>query len=296
MITWSTFSSRVGLYSEPPRSAAEWNRWARPYLASVTFRSGRKWRSSKRTVGRLDSALKVAKGLLGAGWTPPEPVHGFVRGCSTVTAALPHVSSKLVLAVDLKDFYGQVTFNRVAATLAERFDDDVLAWVEGACFMDGTLPLGFRTSPMLSNLAFEDSDHAIASVASARGIQYTRWVDDLSFSGGDLDDSFLEELKGVLAEHEWRINDAKTRFMRRSPYVLGLYVGHDVSSPRVPRWVKEKVLVETYYFSKHGASHFERPGVYPRLTLLGLSAYAMFVEPQLAPKIRPRIESGLRLM
>lgn len=206
------------------------------------------------------------------------------------------MGSKLVLAVDLKDFYGQVSFSRVEAALSERFDDDVLAWVEGACFMDGTLPLGFRTSPILSNLAFEDSDYAIASLASTRGIEYTRWVDDLSFSGGDLDDSFLEELKGVLAEHEWLVNDAKTRFMRRSPYVLGLYVGHDVGSPRIPRWVKEKVLVETYYFSKYGASHFERPGVYPRLTLLGLSAYAMFVEPQLAAKIRPRIASGLRLM
>ncbi|MGN6127901.1 MAG: reverse transcriptase family protein [Humibacter sp.] len=225
---------------------------------------------------------------------PHDSVHGFVRGRSTVSGASPHAGAKVVLCVDLKDFYGQISFTRVSDALAERFDKDVLAWIEGVCFVDGKLPLGFRTSPYLSNLAFEGTDRSIAAIADARGLCYTRWVDDLSFSGGDLDDSFLAELRCVIESAGWTLNDRKTRFMRRSPYVLGLYVGHDVDEPRLPRWMKRKILVESYYFAKYGASHFETPGVYPRPTFLGLCAYAFSVEPELAEKVHPRLISGLR--
>jgi hypothetical protein len=211
-----------------------------------------------------------------------------------VSGASPHAGAKVVLCVDLEDFYGQISFARVSDALAERFDDNVLAWIEGVCFIDGKLPLGLRTSPYLSNLAFEGTDHSIASIADARGITYTRWVDDLSFSGGNLDDSFLAELRCVIESAGWTLNERKTRFMRRSPYVLGLYVGHDVDTPRLPRWMKRKILVESYYFARHGASHFETPGVYPRLTLLGVCAYAFSVEPELAEKVYPRLISGLR--
>ncbi|MGN7969912.1 reverse transcriptase family protein [Microbacterium sp. 22296] len=272
----------------------QWQDWARPYHSDVSFRSGRRWRTTKRAIGRLDIALKLAKGILAAGWVPQDCVHGFVRGRSTVSGAAPHVGAKVVLAVDLKDFYGQISFDRVAPALAEQFDTEVLAWIEGVCFIDGTLPLGFRTSPYLSNLAFQETDRSIEMIASARGISYTRWVDDLSFSHGELDDAFLRAVREVVGAAGWALNDRKTRFMRRSPYVLGLYVGHDVDEPRLPRWVKRKILLESYYFAKHGDSHFESPGVYPRLTLLGLCAYAFSVEPELADKIYPRLAAGIR--
>jgi len=39
--------------------------------------------------------------------------HGFVPGRSIVTNATPHVSQKIVINLDLKDFFPSVTFRRV---------------------------------------------------------------------------------------------------------------------------------------------------------------------------------------
>ncbi len=151
-------------------------------------------------------------------------------------AAGRHVGAKSVLAIDLKDFFGQISYERVSSSLFEsRFDSEVCAWIEGTCFVDGVLPFGFRTSPTISNQAFHTMDGIIEGLASRHGVVYTRWVDDLTFSGAGVGDELLSDITGALEENGWAVNERKTRFMRRSPYVLGLYVGPDVDQPRLPR-------------------------------------------------------------
>lgn len=294
MIEWITFSTRLGLYPEKPRSAELWSEWASAYQVPIRFKTHRRWRESVRALGRLDVSLRVAKSLLAAGWTPAEPVHGFVRGRSTLTGASMHVGSEVVLSVDLKNFFGQVSYSRVAAMLETRFDQEIREWVEGCCFVDDSLPLGLRTSPLLSNLAFDLTDYRIQKLAIDRGVNYSRWVDDLSFSGDGVDDRFLDDLKTLLVEENWVLNDSKTRFMRRSPYVLGLYVGRDADRPHLPNWMKRRLLLETYYFSQFGSSHFERPNVWSFARLQGLIAYAGVVDPSLAERLSGRLRQGAR--
>jgi hypothetical protein len=226
--------------------------------------------------------------------TPPTNQLTVSYGRSTFTGASPHVGSALVLSVDLRNFYGQISFQRVSAVVQKYFEPAVSDWIEGACFVDGRLPFGFRTSPVLSNLAFAGTDLQIAAFARERNVTYTRWVDDLSFSGELVNDEFLEELVELLDADHWQLNERKTRFMRRSPYVLGLYVGHDVDRPRLPRWMRQKLMLETYYFSRYGKSHFERNDVFRRQRLFGLYAYANAVDPKLAARLAPRLAEGLR--
>ena len=294
MMEWAIFSGRVGLLKEPPRSPVEWNRWASAFHQPVSFRVHRRWRESVRAIGRLDLSHKQAKGLLASVQIPHPAAHGFVRGRSTYSGALPHAGSKVVLSVDLKDFYGQIGFDRVAKSIREKFDPAISDWIEGVCFVDGRLPLGFRTSPVLSNTAFLSTDVRIAELAKRQKVTYTRWVDDLSFSGEHVNDEFLVELEALLVSEQWRLNAAKTRFMRRSPHVLGLYVGHDVERPFLPRWMKQRLLLETFYFAKYGSSHFDTEGVFNRSRLFGLVSYANSVDPELAARLSSRILVGSR--
>jgi RNA-directed DNA polymerase len=295
MIEWAIFSARIGLYSEAPRPPASWSTWAQRYHKPVSFRVRRRWRESVKATGRLDLAQRAAKGLLGSVRSEHPSAYGFVRGRSTYSAALPHVGAKLVLSVDLKDFYGQIGFARVADAVREDFDSAAADWIEGVCFLNGRLPLGFRTSPVLSNIAFAPTDVQIADLARQRNVTYTRWVDDLSFSGELVNDEFLADLETLLHGQQWRLNEAKTRFMRRSPHVLGLYVGHDVERPYLPRWMKQKLLLETFYFSRYGNSHFDRAGVFSRQKLFGLASYARSVDPELAVLLHSRLIEGSRL-
>ncbi|WP_179546888.1 reverse transcriptase family protein [Herbiconiux flava] len=230
--------------------------------------------------------------MLAVGWTPSDAVYGFIRGRNTKSAATIHAGSRAALALDLADFFGQISFDRVEDVLRLNFDSRVCDWIEGACFRDGALPLGYRTSPVLSNLAFLNMDDIIQTIANGHGVQYTRWVDDLTFSGAGVSDQLLSDVGFALASDGWSINDHKTRFMRRSPYVLGLYVGHDVDRPRLPRRLKQRLLIETFHFSRRGFEHFSHEGVMSPSRLFGRVAYATVIEPKLAGLLNERISAG----
>lgn len=295
LISWELFSVRIQLSDLGPRTVSEWGTWARNNERSVSFRTKGRWRQAHRAMGRLDTAHRQARAMLAAGWKPSEAVHGFVRTKSTKSAAAVHAGSPVALALDLKDFFGQVTFDRVGDHLRVHFDDRVCNWIEGACFREGAIPLGYRTSPVLSNLAFRGMDENIQRIANGHGVRYTRWVDDLTFSGAGVSDQLLTDVKGALYTGGWAVNDRKTRFMRRSPYVLGLYVGHDVDRPRLPRQMKQRLLVETYHFSRLGFEHFSHEGVMSPNRLFGRIAYAAVIEPDLARLLYERVNAGHRV-
>jgi hypothetical protein len=293
MIEWPEFSARLGAYDLSPRSHADWAAWADGYRAPISIPTKSGTRHTYRSIGRLDVGLRVVKQLLHHLFAFDPEVHGYVRGRSIATAAKPHSGSRLVLTVDLKGFFGQVSYERVRDRLERVLAPEICAWIQGACFVSGVLPLGYRTSPSLSNIAFAPTDARIRSLVASRGVVYTRWVDDLSFSGGGVDDDFLEAVSEVITADDWVLNQNKTRFMRRSPYVLGLYVGRDVAAPRLPRRLKQKLLLESYYFAKYGLGHFNRPGVFPPKTLFGYGSFAWSIEPDFARKIDQRIRVGI---
>lgn len=293
MIEWPEFAARLSVLHEKPRDHVEWAGWASKYRAEILFPTLSGLKKTVRSIGRLDVALRATKQILHEVVRPRASVHGYVRGRSTVSAAQPHAGSPLVLAVDLKGFFGQIDYERVRETMESRFDNAACSWIRGACFVEGSLPLGYRTSPALSNIAFEPTDAKIESLANDWGLAYTRWVDDLSFSGARLGDDFLATLQNLLANDGWVVNDRKTRFMRRSPYVLGLYVGRDVDRPRLPRRLKDRLLVESFYFARHGLGHFDRAGVLPPMSLFGYVSYAASVEPEFAAKVAERVAVGV---
>ncbi|WDG17469.1 reverse transcriptase family protein [Microbacterium sp. Clip185] len=292
MLDWDTFAARTGLLRDETRSAADWREWTLPQLRPVRFRTHRRWRESVRAIGKLDNATRIAKLLLGSDRRFADAVHGFMGGRSTVSAATPHLKAPVVLTVDLASFFQQVTFARVASSLRTQLDSDVLNWVEGCCFVDGSLPLGFRTSPRLSNIAFDSTDYDLEALSSSRGARYTRWVDDLSFSGSGVSDEFLADVRATLRRHNWQLNERKTRFMRKSPYVLGLYVGNNADRPHLPRWMKERLRVESHFYARFGRDHFRRDGVWPMGRLYGLVAYAWVVDPEFASKLESKLRQG----
>lgn len=289
---WEWFALRVSLADLDPRDPVSWGDWARPFCRKVNFRVKGRWRSSLRAHGRLDLAHRQARELLTHGWQPATSAHGFVKGRSTRSAAARHAGANVVLVVDLSDFYGQITWRRVSDELRRDFSDEVCSFLRGVCFVDDALPLGFRTSPILSNRAFRETDLLLENLSQQAGVTYTRWVDDLIFSGSGVSDEFLLNVRRVLTSQAWEVNERKVRFMRRSPYVLGLYVGNDAPSPRLPRRMKKRLLLESYHFSTKGFEHFATPGVMSPDRLFGQMSYASSIEPSLSILLRERLEAG----
>lgn len=206
----------------------------------------------------LDRLLKQLRGGLAraSGYSPPAEVHGFVKGRDIATNAASHLDRDVVLRVDLQDFFGTIDTPKVIGALNDcEFQEAAAEAVAGVTVVNGSLAQGFSTSPFLSNLVFVDTDVVLAQLAMDAGISYTRYVDDLTFSGpiAEVHDGLLAEIAAALEGLGWNVNAAKTRFMRRGrpQYVTGLYVG-DSAGTHIPRSMKRLLRREVYYAGRFG--------------------------------------------
>ena len=181
-------------------------------------------RAQRRLLQRCLSKLPVT-----------EHAHGFVAGRSVRTNAEPHVGKAFVARFDLEDFFGTVTFGRVRgyliamgygfevattlallATEAERQPVDVDGALHWVPIGHRTCVQGAPTSPVLCNAIAGRMDRRLAAFAAANGLAYTRYADDLSFSGNDPSQigKLLRIVADVVTDEGFRLNVSKTRIMR----------------------------------------------------------------------------------
>ncbi|MDX3313701.1 reverse transcriptase family protein [Streptomyces sp. ME08-AFT2] len=218
-------------------------------------------------------------------YDPPNHVHGFIRGRSTVSNASQHLAKPCVLRMDLEDFFPSIDAATIKTALREQgYEEKAADIAVNLVTIGGKLPIGLSTSPLLSNLAFLGTDRSLAQYAQSEGLSFTRYVDDLTFSG-DVTDRHSVDIAQILDDAGWSVNTRKTAFMRRGgpQYVTGLYVGES-DGPRIPRQLKRKMRWISHVISKFGyytyMSEFGGAAeVMLRRRLLGWACYIAAVEP-----------------
>jgi hypothetical protein len=244
-----------------------------------------------------DSVVKNLRWFLEAttGYLAPDWVYGFVRGRSTVQNAAQHLDQDAVLTMDLLRFFPTITTAQVVAELRRSgFDAPAATLCGRLTTIAGTLPIGLSTSPHLSNLVFAPTDSALKALADRHAIRFTRYVDDLTFSGA-LPPRLDVEVTDVLGAHGWHVNPAKTRLVRRggAQYVTGLYVG-SADGPFIPRRIKRRMRWKVHMIERVGlAAYLERFALsgegedYGRL--VGWARYIAAVEPDLGKDLLQRL-------
>lgn len=217
----------------------------------------------------------------------PDHVHGFVRGRSTVSNASQHLGKACVLRVDLEDFFPSISAATIKASLqAQGYEEKAAEIAVSIVTIAGKLPIGLSTSPFLSNLVFLSTDRSLVDYVQSEGLSFTRYVDDLTFSG-EVTDRHLADIYRILDDAGWSVNTHKTAFMRRGgpQYVTGLYVG-EADSPRIPRKIKRRMRWILHMISKFGydtymAEFRGEDEEMHRHRLLGWACYIAAVEPDL---------------
>lgn len=215
----------------------------------------------------------------------PAHVHGFVRGRSTISNASQHLGKSCVLRVDLEDFFPSISAGTIKASLLRQgYEGKAAELAVSIVTIAGKLPIGLSTSPYLSNLAFLETDHSLAEYAQSESLSFTRYVDDLMFSG-EIGDRHLADISQILDEAGWSINTHKTAFMRRGrrQYITGLYVG-EADRPRIPRKIKREMRAILHIIKKFGYDTYmaefggEGEEMQPH-RLTGWACYIAAVEP-----------------
>jgi len=163
-----------------------------------------------------------------------------------------HKNQPKVFTLDLENFFPSISIKSIEKVFLElgysRMISKLLAKL---CARDKTLPQGAPTSPALSNLIFKDADALISSFCVDRKIRYTRYADDLSFSGDFDEKELLEKVTEVVENLNLHINVAKTKLMTPNmrQTVTGIVVNE---KPQVAFHKRNELRQAMHYIKKFG--------------------------------------------
>ncbi len=239
-----------------------------------------------------------------------EYAHGFVRGRSIRTNAEPHRGKKLVLRFDLRDFFPSVTFFRVRGFLISLgYSYPVatsLALLMTACErhpvnLGGEVfygPVGERycvqgapTSPALCNAIARGMDHRMAGLARGYGYSYTRYADDMTFSGDDdrAVGPLLSVVRQIAEDEGFSLNDEKTRVIHQGGHqrVTGVTVNEVVGLSRRERRKIRAMIHQMKRERTEGTLSAEKVR-----SLEGKLAYVEMLNPEQAVPLRRQWEES----
>jgi hypothetical protein len=198
---------------------------------------------------------------------PSASAHGFVNARSVVSFVAPHVGQRVVVRLDLENYFTSITLARVraifrsagypwriahlmAALCCAPAPNDVVAaqpkadvalqarFHHGMRLRRAHLPQGAPTSPALSNLVAFRLDRRLMGLAKAAGASYTRYADDLAFSGDERFERhvshFIAKVAAIALDEGFRVRYRKTRVMRtgRRQQLAGLVLNRRINVPR----------------------------------------------------------------
>ena len=188
-------------------------------------------------------------------------VHSYTKNRNTLTAVSLHRNNRYFYQTDISKFFEHVDKKIVSKTITERLGnapitdlpehhEKILEYV-AYC---GYLPIGFSSSPSISNAALFDFDTKVSLYCGERGITYTRYSDDLILSStdrGSLDN--CEEVVSSILQSEFNpnasLNKAKTRRPRKGAKIkiLGINI-YPSGQLGVDKKIKKNLETLLYFF------------------------------------------------
>lgn len=225
-------------------------------------------------IKRLQKNLSI---ILNHLHSPKFCAHGYVKERSIITNAQVHVKKRIVINIDLKDFFPSINFGRVRGLFMKypfNFDNKVSTILAQICCYDGCLPQGAPSSPVLSNYISHRLDNQLLKFSRKCRVDYTRYADDITFSTnlkelpkeiGIIKDNTLflsSDLTNIIEGNGFAINREKIRFALKNnrQEVTGLIVNECVNLNRkYIRHVRAMIHAwEKFGLEEAAIEHFEK--------------------------------------
>ncbi len=259
---------------------------------------------------------RVLRGMLDL--LPPHPAaHAFVRGRGIKSNAWVHAGKFVIVKADLADFYPSIPFKRIRSVFyGMGYNTEISLWLARLCtnsspydlpgpdgkkdsfwpysfFYSGRhLPQGAPTSPALANLSAWGLDVRLTGLARKFGMAYTRYADDLTFSGGEecmqkrSMNVFVRYLRGIVRNERFRWKSRKFKIFRRGnrQLVTGLTVNQ---KPNIPKQDYLRLRALLFNCVRQGAAsqNRERHADF-RAHLSGKVAYVRYIHPERGEKLQ----------
>ena len=173
---------------------------------------------------------------------------------NTFNAAKIHCGKKYVLKMDIKDFYGSIPYpfiEQVVKNVCKRIKNADINYYLMITTVDDRLPTGAPTSAHIANACFSPVDKRIRDYVNMLGVNYSRYMDDLTFS---CDDKYLLNLiekyvTKTLGNFGYKLNERKTKYIsdNKQQNVLGVIVNN--KDVRLPKKLRRKLRAALHNYS-----------------------------------------------
>ncbi|MBQ7364315.1 MAG: RNA-directed DNA polymerase [Clostridia bacterium] len=243
-----------------------------------------------RTLSVPDEILKKIQRAIAEKLLAYHPVSQYAKAykpaASVKRNAMPHVGKKKLLKLYILHFFDSVLYNTVKDRVFPEtvFSEKLRILLSMLCYYRDVLPQGAPTSPVITNIILYDFDETIGDFCLSRGIAYTRYCDDMTFSGDFDEKEIIKTVQQELNARGFLLNRKKTAVVPSSKrqVVTGIVVNEKLSLSRSARRSLRQAL---YYCKTYGVSeHLAHCGIHdtPKHyleSLLGKIAYALSIDP-----------------
>ncbi|ELB2752610.1 TPA: retron St85 family RNA-directed DNA polymerase [Vibrio alginolyticus] len=186
--------------------------------------------------------------------------HGYSPNKSIITNARPHLGNKAILKIDIRDFFPSISINWVIKYFSDLgYSNNVAYYLASICCLNKALPQGAPTSPALSNILLRGLDRRLYKLSKCYNLTYTRYADDLTFSGEHLPYKVISIISQIVSDYGLSVNEKKTSLIigDKQKIVTGLSVRGDTL--QLPRSSRREIKKEIYYIRKFGLlSHISK--------------------------------------
>lgn len=176
-------------------------------------------------------------------------------GSSTLKNAIPHLKKEKMLKLDIRHFFDHIIYPLVKekAFPKEKYSEKNRVLLSLICIYKDSLPQGAPTSPAISNIIMRDFDNTVGKWCTEKSITYTRYCDDLTFSGNLNHKEIICFVENELKKMGLYLNHKKTVVAGsgQKKIVTGIVVNDKINTSITYR---KKLRQELYYCKKYGVS------------------------------------------
>ncbi len=220
-----------------------------------------------RTLNVPDEVLKKVQSAIAEKLLALEPISAYATayrpGTNILKNASPHTAKEQILKLDIYNFFDSIHYSTVKdkAFPDNRYSENIRILLSMLCYYKDVLPQGAPTSPVISNIVLCDFDNTVGGFCDSRSVAYTRYCDDMTFSGEpEALNGIIPFVRSELKKCGFILNDKKTKIVSSSKRqsVTGIVVNEKIN---ISDDYKRKIRTEVYFIEKFGIhSHLYKLG------------------------------------
>ena len=212
---------------------------------------------SKRKLSVPDLILKTVQKSIAENILSQYPISIYAQaykpGSSVQQNARPHVGKEKILKLDIEGFFDHILYSQVKDTVfyQEKFSEPNRILLTMLCYYKDSLPQGAPTSPTITNIIMYGFDEAVGAFCNKKKIAYTRYCDDMTFSGDFNENEIINFVRNELSKLGLHLKKRKTAVIpaTKRQCVTGIVVNEKMN---ITKDYKKKIRQEIYYIRKFG--------------------------------------------